>query len=383
MKRKILMGLLLMAVLLLGGFSNSKELNELSIVSAIAIDKTEEGQYKVSALIMNTSKKEKGEQDNAQENKIYEYTDNTIQSALRNIIKHSPKKLHISHMELLILSDELAKEGIEDCLDFFIRDNQSSKEFFLLVAKETPAEEILKIKASDGQDIIKDICGSIRENYKYLGKTTQNLLSDNIVTSLEEGNELVLSSIEIQENDKSEQQQKKAIIGNLAYFKGQKMQGYLQEQDNIAYNIMKNKLKYSILQATYEDTTIAFEIINSKTKLTPKIENEKLTVEVNIDCQARVTEVRNQKELLDEYNYEQIRKEISSSINKIVSNYVENCKNVYQSDILGYGRLFRKKLNKEYLKIADQFEEQYFKQIQTNINVNTQLKSEQGVTVKW
>lgn len=383
MKRKIFIGILLLSILLLGGFDNSKELNELSIVSAIGIDITPEGKYTVSALILDTSKKEKGQSDNAKENKIYEYTDDTIQSALRNTIKHSPKKLHISHMELLIISEDLAKQGIEDCLDFFIRDNESSKEFYMLVAREIQAKEVLKIKASDGQDVIKDIRGSLSETYKFLGKTTQNLLSDNIITTLEEGHELTLASIKVEKDGEDEQKKEKAIISDLAYFKDDKLQGYLEEQDNIGYNFMKNKLKYTILQTTYEDTTLAFEVINCKTKLTPKIEKDKLTMNTVIDCKAKVTEVKNQKHLSDEYEYEKVREEISKCIKNLVTTYVENCKQVYQSDILGYGRLFRKKQNKEYQKIASTFEEEYFDKIETNITVNTELRSEQGVTVKW
>lgn len=389
MRKKWILIVGIILLILVGGVKNSKELNEMSIVSSIAIDITPEGNYKVSALIMDTSKgTEKGsDKQSEKENTVYEYTDVTIQSALRNMIKQSPKKLQISHIELLIVSEELARKGIWDCLDFFMRENESSKEFFMTVARDGTAQEVLKVKGKEGQDIIKDITGSLKETKKYQGASTDDLLSDNIAAIIEEGNELVISSVKVEEEKTQEGEDKKTNkvvnISDMAYFKEDQLKGYLEETENIAYTFLRNRIQYCILQTEMEEQTIAFEILKSKTKLNPEINNEEYTMNIQIDCEARVTEVKNEKKLSQNYDYEKVKQSICNKISQIIQELVTKCQTTYQTDILEYGKMFHKKQNKAYEQIKECFEQEYFPKIKTNITVKPKLKSEQGVIIGW
>ena len=117
---------IIIAMILLNGLNNSRELNDLAIVSAIGIDK-EDGNFKVSAIVLNPEKQDSGSSSSSASNKmiVYEKTASSVQEAIRSMILESPKRLYLAHMELLLISEEVAKKDLANALDFFIRDNES------------------------------------------------------------------------------------------------------------------------------------------------------------------------------------------------------------------------------------------------------------------
>ena len=107
--------IILFIIFIFTGCYNYKELNEIAIVSSIAIDKKDD-KYLVNAQVMNA--KPSQESDSTQVI-VYNSTGNTINEALRNMIMKSSRKLYGGHLSKLVVSEEVAKEGIINVLDMF------------------------------------------------------------------------------------------------------------------------------------------------------------------------------------------------------------------------------------------------------------------------
>ena len=97
--------ILAIALIVGGGIANYKELNELAIVSSIGIDKSENGNYLVSVQVMNSKKPNSSSESSGNNSQITVYTaeSQTIQEALRSMVNESPKKFHLSHLQLLVI----------------------------------------------------------------------------------------------------------------------------------------------------------------------------------------------------------------------------------------------------------------------------------------
>ena len=67
----------------------------------------------------------------------------TIFEAVRNAVPKTAKRLYWSHCEILIFGEELAKEGIEPVMDWFLRDLEPRSTMKLLVSQEASASEVL------------------------------------------------------------------------------------------------------------------------------------------------------------------------------------------------------------------------------------------------
>lgn len=391
MKNKIIF--LLIVVVLFNGLNNSRELNDIAIVSSIAIDLDEEDNYIASAQVLNTKKtgglSSGGSSSDGAIINVYSNKAESIQEAIRNMVDESPKKLYLAHMKLLILSEKVAKNNdILDTLDFFIRDNEGSNKFILAIAKDCSPKDLISqltpIQTMPSQNIIS----SIAITNKYEGISSDNRFSDNLKIMLEEGIEPVFVSLSLSgdiEEGKSEDSLKQTSpasnikIDDLAYFKSGKMIGYLNQNDNMVYNLMENKINNAIIRVGQNEERIVAEIIKSSCKMTPKLENSKLCVDIKVDLECNITEIGQSKNLNNKENINDANEKIKDEVKKYISKYIYDCQHVYKSDIIGFGNLFYKHLNKEYKKIKEEFEKKYFPNIQVNIDVNSKLPDEGGI----
>lgn len=65
--------------------------------------------------------------------------------AFYNIDLESPKQLYIGHLAIVLIDENIAKNEIEKISDILIRSPESRKNFYVAVAKDAKASDILKI----------------------------------------------------------------------------------------------------------------------------------------------------------------------------------------------------------------------------------------------
>ena len=142
MKKLIILLLLLFGVC---GCWNYKELDDYSIITGIAIDKKDKD-YEVSVLISNASKSSGDSPDSSQSKSIvYSGKGNSIFKALKDLALISPKELYLDHFSILVISEEIATEGVYNIVDFFLRYPNARKDFSIAISKDCKAKDTLKI----------------------------------------------------------------------------------------------------------------------------------------------------------------------------------------------------------------------------------------------
>ena len=72
-------------------------------------------------------------------------------------------------MALLVISEEVAKDGLNDIIDLFARDSEFRKQFLVLVSKEKDTSDILSILTALETLNSKKIKDSLYTDEKYLG----------------------------------------------------------------------------------------------------------------------------------------------------------------------------------------------------------------------
>ena len=140
--KKIIISILF--ILTLSGCWNYKELNNYSIVTGIAIDKSDD-KYEVSALISNSTKNSGDAESSESKIVVYTGTGDTIFAAFKDIGLISPKELYLGHFYVLVISEEIAREGIKPVIDLFLREATSKKNFYVTITRDCKAKDTLKI----------------------------------------------------------------------------------------------------------------------------------------------------------------------------------------------------------------------------------------------
>ena len=262
MKNKII--LLFICLFLLCGCNNYRELNDLAIITGIAIDKADNG-YEMSFLIANSPKAQTSSKEGEAKTTVYSGTGQSLTEAAKAIATESPKQLYFGHVNVVVISEDIAKDGFFKVADWLIRNTEMRKQFYLMQAKDEKAGNILKIVSPLESFPSQSIATLIKSN-----RDTQSLSIDTNYTTfvsraLETGYDPVLPSISIEGKVKKGSSEKNLEttepetylkLSDIALFQKDKFVGYIDERGGQAINIFNNEVNELRFDFEYNDNPL-------------------------------------------------------------------------------------------------------------------------------
>ncbi len=370
--------LIISFVILFTGCWNYRELNNLAITTAIAIDKKEDD-YEVSILVANTKKNNDTSLGSSEsETIVYSGTGKSIAEALNEIDLLSPKKIYIEHLSILVISKDVAKEGLANVLDYFLRNAESTKRFQIALADN--AKDVIKVL----KPLEAYPASSISKNFK-LSKESQaksalTLYSEFLYKYMEKGLNPVIPSITIVGNVKRGSQNKSleqttpyAItkLDNMAIFKDDKLVGLANKTESKAINIINNKIDQMNIYLKCDEniTTIKIVDLNSNIKLT---DYKKLKYKINLKAEGTVIEDTCNHNLSNKKNMVKLQEKAELKIKNMIKKGIDVAKK-YQTDIYGFGNLLYKNHPKEFKKYKD-WDKDGLDNVDVNINVQVNIR---------
>ncbi len=369
------------------GCYNYKELNDLAITSAIGIDKSDNG-YKVTAQVVNTQKE--GTDNNSSSDPkiiIYEHTSKTVQEAVRYMVLESPKRLYPNHMQVIIISEDVAKDGILESLDLFFRDSELQKNFYVLISKDVSANQILKTLTPADSIVSSNIKKSLESDSSYLGITELVTYDELINTYLNPNKEISLPSVTLKgkmkgsdkiDNIEQSDSSTKVVLSQMAIFKDDKMIGYLDDKQSIALSFIKGKINNTIIKYKCNGGYVVVETTNSKSSI--NVDN-KGNFRIKISGDAAINEVSCDINLENDNSISKINKQVNKEIKKNVNNTIKYVKNNYNSDIFNFLDILYKNQYSLYKKISNDWYKDKFKDSKIDIDVDIKV-IEKGNTLK-
>ncbi len=377
--KKILLSFIISASLILSGCLGSKEINTLAISISIGIDKVDD-EYFVTYQILNP--KAIASKKSANESPVFLYTERgkDLFEIIRRITTISPRKIYNSHLRMVVLSEEIAKEGIEGLLDFFLRDHEFRTDFYFAVAKGATANEVLKCLTSLESVSGMEMYNSIKASEKAWAPTKAVKIMELTGKLVSDGVNPVLSAVEIvQEEDKSDSIDilKKSVTSKLKFFglcafKKDKFVGYLTENDSKGFNYITGNVKNTVgFVELDEKNKITFEVIEAKSKTKAYILKGKPAVNVSIKLTVNIAaEVGKKYDVSTEKNMEKLNSLIEEKIKKNCEHSIKNTQENLQTDIFGFGEDIHRAYPKLWKKIKKDWNNEF-----VNLPVSVTVKS--------
>lgn len=374
---------------LLSGCYNYRELNDIAIVSAIGIDKKDD-LYDMTFQIMNTKKGGNDSNSNEVQPKFITYnaSGKTVQGISRKIILESPRRLYLNHIQVLIISEKLAKEGIVDILDWFARDSESRKDFYVLISKDP--DKVLNTLTSIETLNSKKIADNIKTDSKFLGIAEETTFENVLADYINDKKELVLPSIKLSGDTKKADKSSniettdpdaKIYLSNMAVFKDDKMLGYLTSDESLAMSFIKNKIKNTIIEYKCDNNNyVTSELFNVKTKIEAQ-NNNKPKVKIKVKGSANINEINCDLDLENSKTIRKINNELNNKIENLIVSSIYSINNKYSTDIFGFEELFYKKDTKYYEKIKNNWTNDNFKNLAIDVDADINL-SEKGTILR-
>ena len=356
-----------------------KELNNLSIVTAVAFDKQKEN-YELSFLIANSPKAQTSSKEGEAKTTVYSSQGKTIAEASKKIEQIVPKQIYLGHINVVIISEDIAKEGFLNIADWLLRNPQTRKKFYLLQAKDEKAKNILKIVSPLESFPSQSIATLIESNSETKSVATNITYSNFISQILEKGYDPTLPSITIKGDAKKGSNEKNLettepesylALGPLAIYKKDKLKGFLTEKESWTVNVLKNEAKEINHNVKYQNQDISIETNNLKTKI--KIKNEK-NIEITVSGKGNIYNINNKINLQNYQEIHKIEKKWNQNLKQDLYNTIKKITKTYQTDIFGFGNLIYKNKPKTWQKIEKNWNNKYLQNI--NIKIKTNLKIE-------
>ena len=356
-----------------------KELNNLSIVTAVAFDKQEEN-YELSFLIANSPKAQTSSKEGEAKTTVYSSQGKTIAEASKKIEQIVPKQIYLGHINVVIISEDIAKEGFLNIADWLLRNPQTRKKFYLLQAKDEKAKNILKIVSPLESFPSQSIATLIESNSETKSVATNITYSNFISQILEKGYDPTLPSITIKGDAKKGSNEKNLettepesylALGPLAIYKKDKLKGFLTEKESWTVNVLKNEAKEINYNVKYQNQDISIETNNLKTKI--KIKNEK-NIEITVSGKGNIYNINNKINLQNYQEIHKIEKKWNQNLKQDLYNTIKKITKTYQTDIFGFGNLIYKNKPKTWQKIEKNWNNKYLQNI--NIKIKTNFKIE-------
>lgn len=355
------------------GCYNYRELNDLAIVSGISISKEDE-LYKITAEVVNPKKPQDTSSGKEPDFITYTATGESLQEALRNVIKESPQKLYAAHMDILIIDEIVAKNDLKRILDFCARDPEIRSEFYVLVGKMS---DILSVTTPLENLSSKNILDSLRANNSFLGFSNLVTYHDLIADYLNPNIEIALPSVSVVGNEKKGEKVKNiettdsdaaSVISGVAVFKNNRLKGYLSDEESLAFNIVMGNTKTFLIKTDYKDKQFMInEILQSKTKLEGKPKENKIVIEIK--GTTSISELDYDCDLKSSRTMERLQKDLNHTVETFLKEAITDIIQKYNSDIFGFQDLFYKKDPKVYQNLKKNWDKGGFE------NLNIEVKS--------
>lgn len=310
--------LFIICMIFITGCADYQELSEINIVNGIAVD------YKDDEYIVNFEiiKNEASENSSKITSQIVSAKGENVALAFNEAIKDSNKTAYFKHVTLLVVSEELAKEGIGELVDYMLRDVKMSTTFFTVVTKDP--EELFKIKV-DNDTVSNYIVDSISSNLDSVGLNNIDIIASEI---LNKRKDIGLPYIEPDKTNK-------LVLHDIAYFHEDKMKGIIDEKIYNLLYLKKTDLDFESNDNVVKifEKNISYDVLKNK-------------VIIKIDGKATIKAINKDINLKERNSYEEIESEISAEIKKEVLEFLEETLSE-ESDLTSIKDLYYKKYKKE------------------------------------
>lgn len=371
-KVRLLLNIIMIAILsvLLSGCWNYRDVNELNIVAGIAVDKSEDGnKYLLTAEIVDVQSQGKEAKISS---KIIQTEGETLFDAMRNMIRISGKRLYLSHMKVIIISQDVAREGVTQIVDWITRDNEPRLEINFVVSKENTAEELLGYQ-SVGEDLHSMNMYDMLKSQKSLSKAPFIEGYKFVQALYSEGECAILPAAGSVLN----KGQKTLEISGTAIFKKDKLVGFLDGDDTKYFLLVKNMVQSCVLpemgKGENVEHSISLEVFENKAKIKPKNSDGKISIDVNVKTIVGIDEHSNKGNSIDKKGRGVLKRLVEKSIETNIKRVIQEVQDEYDADIFGFGKETKIKMPSLWKNISPDWDD-LFKNMDVSVNAEVDIR---------
>ena len=352
---------------------NAHELNKLAIVMGVAVDKSSDLNkiqttvQVAKVMAIKSSPSNPGFSDITKNYINYKGDGYTLLEAVTSISRKLNRSLFFPHNQVIIISKEVAQEGVRKYLDFFLR-NRETRLLEWVVISDVDASKILGIKpeleATTGRSI-----GELIKTQKVVTQVPTVDLKEFVQKLMSKSTSPVAPIAEIIKEDDKDM----ILLSGTAVFNKDKMAGQLNKKETRGYlwGIGKMMGETILVSEPKNNGMLSLTITKSSSKITPEIKGNKIYMNMKISEEGDLGEQTSTEDEANPEAFKEIEKSAGEAIKSEVMDTLKKSKEL-NSDIFGFGDIIYQHYPKQWLKLESNWEQTY-QDVIVNITVEAKL----------
>ena len=336
--------LLIFLTFICTGCYNYKELNELGIVSAMGISKDGD-LYNLDIQLLNVLDSEKSGL-NKSPITVISGQGETIFEAARSMNKKTSKVFFLADVDYVFLDQSVLNDGLDEIIDFLIRDTRLSLNFLVVTSTENKSLDILSSISHFDTNSANNLYDAIMNSETRYGGINSLHVRELINNYYAKGKYTIFPNVYIKdtrkssENDSLEDSKSESYVEvkNMVFFKD-KEAIELTDEETKGVNFLRNKIKNATLTIECDGGYFTIETLESKMKLKSKLNIDQLNVKGSVGAEIVYYGCK------DNLDNAGVLKSISKKAEKEIESYITKAFNKskkYNYDFLGLGNYIYK-----------------------------------------
>lgn len=336
--------LLIFLTFICTGCYNYKELNELGIVSAMGISKDGD-LYNLDIQLLNVLDSEKSGL-NKSPITVISGQGETIFEAARSMNRKTSKVFFLADVDYVFLDQSVLNDGLDEIIDFLIRDTRLSLNFLVVTSTENKSLDILSSISHFDTNSANNLYDAVMNSETRYGGINSLHVRELINNYYAKGKYTIFPNVYIKdtrkssENDSLEDSKSESYVEvkNMVFFKD-KEAIELTDEETKGVNFLRNKIKNATLTIECDGGYFTIETLESKMKLKSKLNIDQLNVKGNVGAEIVYYGCKDNLDNAD------VLKSISKKAEKEVESYITKAFNKskkYNYDFLGLGNYIYK-----------------------------------------
>lgn len=373
-----------------GCMGKGLELKDLTVVQGIGVDKKEDG-LSVSIQVFDSAKAS-GSANELSGNltKVLNSHGKSIYEVIYKSAAQIGGDPFISQNRIIVFGEDLVKEDISKIMDYFYRNHETRMNVVVAIAKGE-AKEILQSDTGEALIPAEDVVKLIQSSEEDLIAPKTDVLS--VLKPMKESNgDFYITALKIKEEEqeqgdsgggeknsggeesgRQEKEKKDVVTDGVGVFKGNKLVGYLDEDESKGLLWITGKVSGGVLVSQTEEVgQISTEIIDVVPKMQFSLEDNVPVCSVNINCFLSADEIQGDEENFTLETLESVEKQIGDNIKEKIEKTINKCIQDYNVDIFRLNDYVRNYNPGLYKQVKGTWHD-YIKNIQFKTDISVQI----------
>lgn len=376
---------LLLALMLLLGSCGKLELNQLAMVMAVGLDKTQSGKILITAQIVRPSdaRGSTGAPAGGTGKPVWTISaeGRSIFEAIRNLGRFTSRRIFWAHNRVIVVGEELARDDITDLLDFFTRNHELRMNTWI-VATTGKASEL--VSTDTGMEVVPgDSIDRLFRFSRIVAESPRSTIKEVGAAFLSQSSHPFMALVKKEkhvhdpEKPKAHPVDEEVVLSGTAVFNKAKMLGTLTPSESRGLMWFTERFESAVIALPCPDEPkkpVSLELRDSTFRVTPGYRNERVSFHVKLIVRLDLVELgckapqgtEEAARSLEEAAADKFKGDLEGALNKAIK--------VYKTDFLELGKVFQNRYPGQWRSLRKNWPEA-FANAETKVEVKADINN--------